>query len=353
MNTTHEINIDEVKSRVDLLQVVERELGQGKRSGAWVMFFCPFHENSRSEALAVNVKTQTWKCFGCDKGGDVLTWTMLRDGVEFREALGKLAGGVDWNAPVSMRSTTQPVRLDGPPASVWQARGREFLRWVQGVLFEDAGACGLAELGRRGITPETAAAWGVGFCPKRLRDAGPRWGLEDVDGGGAGLRPARTASIANLFRGLVFPSVAGGELWRIKFRLFEGDVPKREKPKYLNAPGSGKALFGADHLMGRETLLLCEGEPDALLAWQEVRYFADVMTLGGAGMRLEGRWLPFLLPYRRVVVVYDPDAAGAKGAEQLQALGARVEVHRPPGGDLCEMKARGEDVLGWLAEILL
>jgi hypothetical protein len=83
--------VDEIKSRIDILDEIGASV-KLKRTGKNHVGLCPFHPNSRTPALAVFPGTQTWKCFGCEKGGDVFDFVMLREGWDFKETMRYLAG---------------------------------------------------------------------------------------------------------------------------------------------------------------------------------------------------------------------------------------------------------------------
>src|SRR5512140_830513 len=82
--------IDDIKDRIDIIDVVS-ETVKRKKSGRTYTGFCPFHANSRTPSFVVWPETGTWKCFGaCNTGGDVITYVMKRDGLEFKDALSEL-----------------------------------------------------------------------------------------------------------------------------------------------------------------------------------------------------------------------------------------------------------------------
>jgi len=116
--------------------------------------------------------------------------------------------------------------------------------------------------------------------------------------------------------------------------------------------GSTKGpLFNADSLGNpNRLLLLCEGEFDAALAAQEVGDLVDVTSLGGASKGIEARWLPYLLPYKRILAAYDEDEAGQKGSTKLSQASRRiVRINFADGGDLTDFYLAGGDLRGLLA----
>ena len=87
---------NEIKERVDIAELVESSGVHLKKSGKLYMGLCPFHED-KNPSLAVYPETGSWYCFGCSKGGDVFSWVMEYEGVDFKEAVEKLAekAGID------------------------------------------------------------------------------------------------------------------------------------------------------------------------------------------------------------------------------------------------------------------
>ena len=82
--------IDDIKDRIDIIDVVS-ETVKLKKSGRTYTGFCPFHANTRTPSFVVWPESGTWKCFGaCNTGGDVFTYLMKRDGLEFKDALHEL-----------------------------------------------------------------------------------------------------------------------------------------------------------------------------------------------------------------------------------------------------------------------
>lgn len=337
---------DEIKQRIQLGKYVEQDLGPPvKVSGAWRIYFCPFHENTRTPALGVNVQTGTFKCFSCQKQGDLFTWRMLRTGEDFPATIRffkEYEGNGVWQAPIPSQHITNP-QLDELPCADWQVRGRAFVQYAQDQLFRDAGEPGLLELTRRKILSNTLIEWKIGYNPQWVKDDPEKWGIPRRD----------EHHFVWLPRGIVIPCFVDEVLWYIKVRVFGEDHQPVKKvsgrAKYLQLPGGKGGLFGADKLQPKPGLLLAESELDALLAWQEGRDVLDVATLGGAGKRLSSHWLPYLLPYRKIFVAYDMDQAGLRGANLLSKMSTRLVPWPPPFGDLIDYHREGGNLLGMMA----
>lgn len=337
---------DEIKTRLDLGRVIELDLGAPvKTSGAWRLYFCPFHENRRTPALGVNVQTGTFKCFACQKQGDLFTWRMLRTGEDFSTALayfGEQLGKPSGQMPTpSLRPSPSPSEI--PPSPAWQMHGQAFVQYAQDQLFRQAGEPGLLELTRRNLLASTLIEWRIGYNPAWVKVNPEKWGLPRRD----------THHFLWLPKGIVIPCFVEGVLWYIKVRVFGEDdqpVPKGGGvSKYMQPAGGKGALYGADRLPHQHGLLLAESELDALLAWQEGRDLLDVATLGGAGKRLSPHWLPYLLPYRKIFVAYDMDKAGIENAQLLSKMSSRLVPWPPPFGDLIDYHRESRGLRGLMA----
>ena len=225
---------------------------------------------------------------------------------------------------------------DEPPNEQWQHASRDFAAWAAEQLWTDAGAPGRAYLQGGGLSDETIRRWGLGYNPRKMHAPAARWGL--------------TGKSIYLPCGVVIPASVAGVIWYVKTRRFAGGQPATDDPKYLQIRGGAPALFGSDELRADgQPLLLCEGERDALLAWQELHDLVDVATLGGAGVRHPGRWLLRLLPYRRILAAFDTDKAGREGADWWAGLSYRVlPLRLPHSKDLTEFRQAGGDLRTWL-----
>ena len=84
--------IDEIKSRIDIVDLVSETGVKLRKTGKNYTGFCPFHANKHTPAFVVWPDTGTWRCFGeCNEGGDIFKFVMKKDNLDFREALTRLA----------------------------------------------------------------------------------------------------------------------------------------------------------------------------------------------------------------------------------------------------------------------
>ena len=83
--------IDEIKSRIDIVDLASEAGVKLRKAGRNYTGFCPFHDNKKTPAFVVWPESGTWRCFGaCNEGGDIFKFVMKKEGVDFKEALQKL-----------------------------------------------------------------------------------------------------------------------------------------------------------------------------------------------------------------------------------------------------------------------
>ncbi|MBN1217428.1 MAG: hypothetical protein JXM69_00750 [Anaerolineae bacterium] len=147
----------EVKARLNIVDLVSETVTL-KKSGASYTGFCPFHNNNNTPALAVFPETNTWHCFGsCGDGGDIFSWVMRRDNLDFKAALEMLAEKANVNLNGHEPKTSK--RPYGNLADYAQAHG------VTAEVFKSSGWSETTHAGRPALVIKT--------------DTGPRWRFVD------------------------------------------------------------------------------------------------------------------------------------------------------------------------------
>ncbi len=282
---------------------------------------------------------ETWHCFGCGEHGDIFTFLMRRDGLDFREALTRLAekAGVELSEQ-SAREDRQKRRL------------REALEaaiaWYREVLLQAAQAeRARAYLAERELSESTLEQFGIGYAPntwealsKRLRAKG----FTDAELIGAGLASqSNRGGVYDRFRGRIIIPIrdASGRPIGLGGRI----LPDAEGPKYLNSPATqlfdkSRTLYGIDlakAAIRREKLaVIVEGYTDVMAAHQ-AGFKNVVASLGTAltqgQVELANRYAD------AVALAYDVDLAGETATQRglLEELGpvvSKVRVIRIPAG---------------------
>lgn len=308
--------IDEVKDRLDIVDIVGSSV-ELRRSGRNFTGLCPFHQE-KTPSFIVNPERGSYKCFGCGKGGDVVSFLMESEKLDFKDALKQLAerAGVQYEEPK-------------PPAPEEESAHRRLLevnklaaRYYNHLLLTSAeGASARAYLEGRGIERAAWETWTLGYAPNSW-DAtlkflqGRNYRLEEI-----------------LAAGLAVERTGGGQYDRFRERIvfpirdrdgqvvaFGGRAMGDATPKYLNSPESpiftkGAHLYGMDLALGpikTETrAVVVEGYVDAIVA--HASGFANVVaTLGTAITPAHVRMLSKLT--RNVCLALDADAAGDTAA---------------------------------------
>lgn len=324
-NPSARLDIDALKARLDILDVIESDLGPPKKrtnGGNVASWLCPLHGDT-DPSLTADRRRQTWKCFGCQKSGDAIAWTMERERLSFREAAERLgaqpmpADAADRTPHMHRqdRHTVRPVDPPSVPTSKdFNEHAPTLLRKAQGYLWEPRGAAGLDWLHARGLSDTTLRYWGIGYNPT---DGHAPWNNPED-------KPAWWPS------GVVIPLMVDGALAGLKVRRLSSDGAK-----YYVIPGSARpgVLFGSGTIAKGQPAIVCEGELDALLVYQEAGDLAAVVS-GTAGAKVwRVDWTARLLTARGIVLLQDADSAGESAAADFHAMAPharRVDLNPPP-----------------------
>lgn len=333
--------LDDLRMQADIVQVVMDKVPL-KRSGASYKGLCPFH-GEKTPSFNVNPARGIFHCFGCGVGGDVYKFVELYEKVSFPEAVRLIAARVGMAVP-------EPDEGRDPAADA----ERETLLKIHEIAaayFQEqlAGAVGgraRRHLDDRGLTSATIAALGFGFAPSTR------------DGLRAYLQTRGFDTPLLIRSGLVVEREGGEIVDRFRNRLMipicreSGSVvafggramESGQQPKYLNSPetaiySKGRTLYGLHVTKGAIRRLgyavLVEGYFDLAQAYQ-AGVQPLVASCGTALAPSQARTLRRLAS--KVVLSYDPDAAGQSAAERsselLVAEGFQVNVAMlPPGQD--------------------
>lgn len=312
-----EDEIERIKRDTDLAAVVRSRGVVLAAQGGDLVGLCPFHDD-KTPSLHVTPAKRLWRCVSCQATGNVIQFVQRFDGVSFRHAYELLKNGAAFTgaptcAPV--KKATVP-KLPAPVASDAddQAALRQVLDYYHERLKENPPA--LAYLQKRGITAEAVAAFRVGFVDRTLGLRLPQKNRAE----GAALR-ARLQRLGVLrdtghehLRGrVVFPVVGeDGTIGTVYGRAID-DGGKHERHLFL--PGPMRGVWNPAALRSAE-LILCEGIIDALTFWGAG--FRNVTTCYSA-KALPEELLAALVAakVRRVLVAFDRDEAGDRGAAEV------------------------------------
>ena len=245
--------IDEIKDRLDIIDVISGYVPLSK-AGRNYKGLCPFH-NEKTPSFIVFPETQGWHCFGaCGTGGDIFSFVMKRENLDFGEALALLAAkaGVELK-PWDQGSSAEDAHLERLRAIV--ADAAVYFNYLLNKNSEAAIARTYLE--HRGLTPATWETWQLGYSldtwdalRDRLLNKGYR--LEEIEEAGLIIRREGDAGVSfyDRFRGRLMIPIRDMQGRAIGFgaRILK-ENPERPGPKYINSPQSplfdkGNTLYG-------------------------------------------------------------------------------------------------------------
>lgn len=325
--------IDEVKQRVDIVEVVSGYVPDLKKAGRNFRAACPFHAE-RTPSFFVFPERQSWHCFGaCSTGGDAFSFVMKKEGVDFGEALNILAG----RAGVSL---SPPERSEAREKSQKLKEMNEAAAQHYHHLLLNSRAAGQARdyLARRGISERAIEDFQLGFSPQEqgsLRDQMGRYGHREEELLAAGLLiDKEEGRPCDRFRNrLMFPiRRADGRVTGFGARVLDDSLPK-----YVNSPQTAvfdksSTLYGIDRakpaIRKQDVAIVVEGYMDVIAAHQHG--FSNVVASLGTALT-EKQVSAIKKLTKNITLALDADAAGQmamlRGQEVIsQTFGKPVSV---------------------------
>lgn len=327
--------IQRVKDATDIVSVIG-EYVQLKKAGSSYKGLCPFH-SEKSPSFMVSPGRNSFHCFGCGKGGNVITFIMEKESMPFPEALRLLAGkaGVDLPKPQESERDQAADRVRERMYELNEFAGKFFHE----RLLSAEGQPAREYFKGRGFAKEDALKYLIGFAPAgwdSLKNTAQKAGFSQEELLAAGLlvHNEEKNTYYDKFRNrLIFPVRNNYD----KIIAFGGRTLSDESgPKYLNSPETllfkkSECLYLLD--MAREAIrqrgyvLVVEGYFDAL-ALHHSGFENAVATLGTALTSQHGKVLARYT--KEVVFSYDADTAGQaavlRGFEPLIQSGLNIRV---------------------------
>ncbi len=333
--------IDDLVARADIVEVIGSRVPL-KKKGKEYAACCPFH-HEKSPSFFVSPDKQFYHCFGCGAHGTVLGFLMAFERLDFVEAVETLAGQMGLTVPREGGEAPQ-AHPHAPLLAVLE----DCARFYQAELKHTPRA--IDYLKRRGVSGETAAAFGLGYAPpgfdtleRALRL--DRQGIDQLKRAGM-LSEGEHGRLYDRFRERIMFPIRDR---RGRVIAFGGRVLGDEKPKYLNSPETplfhkGHELYGlfeARKALGRpERLLVVEGYMDVVMLAQHGLREA-VATLGTAVTREQ---VDLMFRHTaQVVFCFDGDEAGRRAA--WRALESTLPVLR----DGLDARRRARTRTAWCA----
>ena len=307
--------VDQIKARLDIVDTVSQSV-KLRRTGKNYIGFCPFHSNTRTPAFVVFPESQTWRCFGqCNEGGDLFSYVMKREGLDFSETLKKLAdqAGVELSP-----QTPQSKKEEESQARLSRLMEEALLFYRQQMLETEAGKKALNYIKSRGLSDETIKIWGLGYAPggwDTLIKHFSHTDFQTSELSAAGMLTERDdGSGYDRFRDrLMFPiRSATGKMAGFGARALNPD----DMPKYLNSPKTelfdkSQLLYGMDlarrEMRALNQAVIVEGYMDVIALHQAG--FKNVVASMGTALT-EEQFGILKRTTRNIVLALDADQAG-------------------------------------------
>ena len=356
-----EDDIAEVREKTRIEEVIGEYVTLRNAGGGSLKGLCPFHDE-KTPSFNVNPSRQFFHCFGCQEGGDVLTFLMKIDGLSFTESVERLAE----KTGIRLRREDGDIRDDrpkGPPRQRLIEANRAAQEFYAEHLAQPDAATGRQFLLDRGFDADSAEHFGIGFAPRGGEDL-----LKHLRGRGysqdelvaAGL-VAVGRSAYDRFRGrLLWPirDASGATIGFGARRLFDDD---RIEAKYLNTPETSlykksQVLYGID--LARQAIgkasqaVVVEGYTDVMachLAGVTTAVASCGTAFGDEHTRVLRRFLHDHEEFRgEVIFTFDGDAAGQAAALKAFAgdqkfVSQTYVAVQPDGIDPCDLRIRDGD----------
>jgi len=297
-----------------------------KRAGRDYVCLCPFH-SEKTPSCHIYTDSSSFYCFGCGAGGDIITFTMLTENLDYISAVRLLADRSGYAMPDE----------GGNEALVKRSRlyemNREAARFFRDCLISADGQAGLGYLYSRGLAPNTIRKYGLGYAPKSynaLKSFMNGKGYGDFELLEASLLAEGQRGVYDKFRDRVmFPVIdrMGNVAAFSGRKLTDGDD---FGPKYLNSAETPvfrkrEQLFSINFAKNskKRYMILCEGNLD-VISLNQAGFDNAVATLGTAITPEQARLLRNYCD--EVVIAYDADSAGEKATLKAINLFAKEGV---------------------------
>jgi len=325
---------EQIRQAIDIVDLVGGYVNL-RRAGSKYKGLCPFHDDS-NPSFEVSPARQSWKCWVCDKGGDVFSFMMEKEGVEFREALQMLAE----RAGVSLEDS-RPAAAPGSPEdkqTLFRAAKWAEEQFNTFLMNSPQAESAREYLTKRGVTNASIERYAVGYADNNwqwMLDRAKTTAFSPAILKAVGLvRQSENGRYYDMYRGrVIFPirdaqsrTIAFGGRILPELAVAEEKANGRPPGKYINSPetrlfSKSEQVYGLD--LVREAVsksrhvVVVEGYTDALMAGQ---YGVDNVVavlgtaLGEKHIRLFKRFAD------RVTLVLDGDEAGQRRTNEVLSL---------------------------------
>jgi DNA primase len=338
------VQIEEIKNRLDIVDQISKYV-ELKPAGKNYAGLCPFH-TEKTPSFMVSPELQRYKCFGCGENGDIFTFIQKIEGIDFPEALEKLAKEAG-------------VKLQKRKINTHIAKLYEINKLAGRYYYKQLKESKVASkyIASRGFNKDSIYKFGIGYAPGgyKLLDYLQNQGEEKfnkkelLDSGLFTLKNGKLR--AKFYKRIMFPirSTSG------KVIGFSGRVLSKDQkgPKYMNTPETPiyhkkENVFGQYEsrkaIRKKDLVIFCEGQTDVISAHQAG--FENIVAPLGTALTLEQLKKLSKLT-KNFLFIFDSDEAGQKAMQRALILISKLElqayaVSPDPYKDIDEMLQKDE-----------
>jgi DNA primase len=316
--------LEELRRRLSIFDLVGRKVRLTRR-GNQATGLCPFHNEKSPSFHVYDDDEPHYHCFGCGVHGDVITFVMQTEGLEFRDTVERLAGEAGLEVPKDTPQERERAERQASLGTVMEASC---------VFFEKqlGGSAGAAYLQRRGLSAEAVRRFRLGFSPDsrtalKVHLASLKIPEPLAIEAGMLIQPEEGGPSYDRFRGRVMFPIADA---KGRIIAFGGRTLGDDKPKYLNSPetplfSKGRILYNLNHAQkaarDKNEIVVVEGYMD-VIALSEAGFPQAVAPLGTALTEQQIELLWRLAP--EPLLCFDGDAAGQKAAARAVERGLPI-----------------------------
>ncbi len=339
--------VEEIRSRVNIVDLLGAYVHLKRGGNGVYKALCPFHQE-KTPSFTVNENRQNYHCFGCGKGGDIFSFVMERENVDFPNAVHLLASrcGVVIPEKVTDNASGKNTKERANERERLYRLCEEFAVFFEKSLFSPCGRNALNYLHERGVTDDVIRKFRIGYSPDEW-DAAVKFGRskgftdDELVASGTVRRNDERRSLYDHFKGRLTFSIwnENGKVVGFSARTLEKDAPVA---KYVNTPETpifkkGNLLyalpFARPEMRTQNMAILCEGQLD-VIAMHRAGFGCSVAPQGTGFTIEQARILK--RSTQKILLGFDSDSAGQKAImraiELILPLDMEIGVIHFPGG---------------------
>jgi len=341
-------DVHEIKDRLDIVELVGDYL-KLRKVGAGYQALCPFH-TEKTPSFYVSSERQSFKCFGCGAYGDVFTFVMKMEGIEFREALKILAQ----RAGVKLKEANPELKNERDKLFEICEKATQF--FVKQLKSSQQGKKSSQYLRGRNLSQGSIKEWRLGYAPDTwdglmnfLKKEG--FSLDGIKKSGLVVQKENTQNCYDRFRGRIIFPITDLQKRVIGFgaRVFDPEGKTESTAKYINSPttllyNKSNVLYGLSRaklsIREKDQIIIVEGYTDVIMSHQA----GFLNTVAVSGTALTPHQLKILKRYsNHLFTAFDMDQAGSLATQRSIELAhkegfiVRVIVAPEKGSDPAEV----------------